>query len=80
MSIDEYIIGVTNNTQIIVKSEDKSIYQINKFGNNLYKIPLDNGLYLYTYNQEDVYIYMRLLYSLIKYYHTLMDGYFHSLQ
>lgn len=57
MSIDEYIIGVTNNTQIIVKSEDKSIYQINKFGNNLYKIPLDNGLYLYTYNQEDVYIY-----------------------
>lgn len=52
--------NISQESLIILKlqlKDDKSIYQINKFGNNLYKIPLDNGLYLYTYNQEDVYIY-----------------------
>lgn len=57
MSIDDYIdyIKVISFCHIIV-SDGKCIYQIETENIDFHITPLVSGLYLYAYNEEDVYI------------------------
>lgn len=57
MSIDDYIdyVKVISFFHVIV-SDGKNIFQIETENIDLHITPLVSGLYLYAYNEEDVYI------------------------